>query len=125
MKRLFAAMLLVMAVAACQTVPQQPPDPADVAAAICPPLQTALSVLAAPGLLDPAAEVAVAVPLVAAVCAAGQSVLLADLHSLAAAGLPALAKVAQSVPIDDGDRRAVIISLAVAQAAIAAIGRGQ
>lgn len=124
MKRILAAALLALSLAACQTV-QQPPDLAEIAGAICPPLQAAVGVLAVPGVpgvLDPAAEaeIAIAEPLIAA----GQTVQLIDLRSLAASGLPALAKVAQAAPIDDSDRRAVIISLAVAQAAIASIGRG-
>lgn len=126
MKRLFAAVLFALSLAACQTVPQQPPDLADIAATICPPMQAALGVLAMPGMLEPAAEAeyAAAVPAVNAVCAAGRSVQLADLHSLSI-GLPTLAKLAQAAPISDGDRRAVIIGLAVAQASIAAIERGQ
>lgn len=126
MKRILIAALFALSLVACQTV-QRPPDLAEVAGAICPPLQAAVGVLAVPGALDPAAEaeITVAVPLIAAVCSAGQTVQLIDLRSLATSGLPALAKVAQATPIDDSDRRAVIISLAVAQAAIASIGRGK
>lgn len=119
MKRLVAASIFALVLAACQTVPQ-PPDVADVLAIACPPVQVALSVLAVPGALDPAveADIAVAAPLVAAVCEARKTVRLDDLHALTATALPAVSRIAQASPLDQEQKQAVVLGVAVAQAAL-------
>lgn len=99
------------------------PTPAQLAAQVCPSAQAVLTVLAVPGAVDPkaAADLAIATPIINTVCAAGATVQVTDVHSLATSGLPALLKVVQVAPLPDKDKQAAVLAVAVAQAAIAPI----
>ncbi|MGA4275554.1 hypothetical protein ACKZDW_02615 (plasmid) [Ralstonia syzygii subsp. celebesensis] len=129
MKKLIALCIAMCAamLAACATAPTgQPstlPTPAQVAAQVCPSAQAVLAVLTVPGAIDPAvaADLATATPIVNAVCAAGATVTVLDLHSLAANGLPAILKIIQASPLPDKDKQAAVLGVAAAQAALAPI----
>lgn len=99
------------------------PTPAQLAAQVCPSAQAVLGVLSVPGAVDPkvAVDLAVATPIINTVCAAGATVQVTDVHSLATSGLPALLRVVQVAPIPDKDKQAAVLAVAVAQAAIAPI----
>lgn len=128
MKKLITLCLVTLAaaLAACATAPAGDsllPTPAQVAAQVCPSAQAALAVLSTPGAIDPAAaeKLALASPVVDAVCAAGATVTAVDLHTLASVGLPAILKIVQASPLPDKDKQAAVLGIAVAQAAIAPI----
>lgn len=128
MKKLITLCLVTLAaaLAACSTSPtggQQLPTPAQVAAQVCPSAQAVLTVLTAPGAVDPAvaADLAAATPVVNAVCDAGATVTAVDLHTLASVGLPAILKIVQASPLPDKDKQAAVLGIAVAQAALAPI----
>ncbi|MGK2829267.1 hypothetical protein ACSI5F_04060 [Ralstonia pseudosolanacearum] len=129
MKKLivFCVAMTAALLAACATTPtggQQPlPTPAQVAAQVCPSAQAVLTVLAMPGAVDAAvqADLASATPIVNAVCAAGATVTVLDLHNLASNGLPVLLKIVQASPLPDKGKQTAVLGVAVAQAALAPI----
>lgn len=97
--------------------------PAQIAAQVCPPTQTAIvSLQAVVGLSDDAkAKLADAAPIVAAVCSAGSSVNVADLKSLGATALPAVMAVVNASPLSDQDKTKIGIDLTVAQIVLSSV----
>jgi hypothetical protein len=97
--------------------------PAQVAAQVCPPSQTAIASLqAVVGLSDDAkAKLAEAAPVVAAVCSAGSSVNVADLKSLGSTALPAVMAVVNASPLSDQDKTKIGIDLTVAQIVLSSV----
>lgn len=97
--------------------------PAQVAAQVCPPTQTAIASLqAVVGLSDDAkAKLATAEPVVAAVCAAGANTTAVDLKSLAANALPAVMAVVNASPLSDQDKTKIGIDLTVAQIVLSSV----
>lgn len=127
MKRLIALAVVVL-LSACQTVGQPvqltSKTPAQIAADVCPSVQAVLGVLSVPGAVDPAveADLAVAAPIVNAVCNGGALVTLPDLQSLSSV-VPVLVKVVQLSPLQDDDKRAATLGIALVQAALAPLVR--
>jgi hypothetical protein len=97
--------------------------PAQVAAQVCPPTQTAIASLqAVVGLSDDAkAKLAEAAPVVAAVCSAGSSVNVVDLKSLGSTALPAVMAVVNASPLSDQDKTKIGIDLTVAQIVLSSV----
>jgi len=97
--------------------------PAQIAAQVCPPTQTAIASLqAVVGLSDEAkAELADAAPIVAAVCSAGSSVTVVDMKSLGATALPAVMVVVNASPLSDQDKTKIGIDLSVAQIVLSSV----
>jgi|GEM_PF-1300818 len=100
------------------------PTPAEVAAEICPPTQAALGILSAPGVLaDPKliADLSIANVAVNAVCSAGSSVAVNDLHAMAVNGIPALQKIVAVAPVSAQVKQDTSVGLAVAQAVLSQV----
>jgi len=97
--------------------------PAQIAAQVCPPTQTAIASLqAVVGLSDDAkARLADAAPVVAAVCSAGSSVTVVDLKSLGANALPAIMAVVNASPLPDQDKTKIGVNLTVAQIVLSSV----
>lgn len=97
--------------------------PAQIAAQVCPPTQTAIASLqAVVGLSDDAkAKLAEAAPVVAAVCSAGSSVSVVDLKSLGSTALPAVMAVVNASPLSDQDKTKIGIDLTVAQIVLSSV----
>lgn len=124
MKRfsMLLAASLVALVSGCATTGAVQ-TPAQIAAQVCPPAQTAITSLqAVVGLSDEAkAKLADAAPIVAAVCSAGSSVNVADLKSLGASALPAVMAVVNASPLSDQDKTKIGIDLTVAQIVLSSV----
>jgi hypothetical protein len=124
MKRLsmLLAAALVALVSGCATTGTVK-TPAQIAAQVCPPTQTAIASLqAVVGLSDDAKDkLADAAPIVAAVCSAGSSVNVADLKSLGATALPAVMAVVNASPLSDQDKTKIGIDLTVAQIVLSSV----
>jgi hypothetical protein len=114
---LFAAVFLT----ACQTT-GQPKTPAEIAARACPPLEATLIVLrASPAMSDGAKEeIDRAAPIVYALCAPGAVPNETDLATLANAALPAIMQAVAAAKMDDKDKQNILLTLALAQVALAA-----
>ena len=119
----FAAALL----AACAT-PTSPgvttiQTPSEIAAQVCPPLQTALTGLnALVGLpANAKADLVIVTPLVAGVCAAGATVNAANLKTLQQSALPALMNAVQASGMEAEQQNALILDLTAAQFALSAV----
>ena len=115
---LFAAVFL----AACQTT-GTPKTPAEIAARACPPLEASLIVLrASPAMSDGAKEeIDRAAPIVYALCAPGAVPNDTDLATLAEKALPAIMQAVAAAKMDDKDKQNILLTLALAQVALAAV----
>jgi hypothetical protein len=107
-------------VAAAQT-------PAEIAAQVCPPLQTTLAGLnALVGLpIDAKVDLATVTPIVAAVCAAGTTVNFASLQTLQKSALPALVNALQASGMAVEQQNALVLDLTVAQLILTAAEQAQ
>lgn len=120
MKRFFLVLALA-SVAACSTVPANQPTPQQIADGICPPIQTALTVLSVPGIVDPAveADLAVATPIVAAACSPSAVADLSNISALANDAIPLLLKlVAASPDIPANDKTGILLGVKIAKALV-------
>ena len=110
--------------AACATPAGQPaPTPAEIAAQVCPATQTALTSLQGlVGLPEQAtADLAIAAPIVNAVCSVGATVNTANLQSLATTAFPAIFAVVKASPLADDKKNEAIMGLTVAEIALNAV----
>jgi hypothetical protein len=111
-------------VASCATPAGQPaPTPAEIAAQVCPATQTALTSLQGlVGLPEQAVtDLAIAAPIVNAVCSAGATVKTANLQSLATTAFPAIFAVVKASSLADDKKNEVIMGLTVAEIALNAV----
>jgi hypothetical protein len=123
MKKLFAiAILLTLSACVTAPVPLAPLTPVQVAAQVCPPVQVALgSLQMLVGLpLGAQADLAAAVPLVAAVCSAGATANPASLQSLAQTALPLVLGVVKASALTAADQNNIVLAVGAAQIVIAA-----
>jgi hypothetical protein len=127
MKRLtlFITSLCVAAVmVACATAPGAAKlTPAQIAAQVCPPTQAALTSLQALTGLPAVAQTDLtkAKPMVDAVCAAGATVNIANLQTLASTGIPAIVTIVQASPLPATDKNNVILGIAATQIILDAV----
>lgn len=121
MKKLLCVLLVLLVSACATTTTTDQPTPAQIAARVCPPLTAGLQVVQTAGVLDPraAAELAIVVPLVEAVCAAGTAVDASNMQALGTTGVPALLKVIAASPLPDDQKAVVTLAIATAHAVLA------
>lgn len=112
-----------MALTGCATTaPGAPkPTPQQVLAQVCPAAQiTVASLSVLRGLSDEAHEdLAVALPMVDSICAAGAKVDLASLRALNGTALPALLKIVDTAPLQPGVHDQIVLGLTVGQIVLA------
>ncbi len=101
--------------------------PAQVAAQICPPIQTALSGLnALAGLpLGAKADLDAVTPLVTGVCAAGETVNPASLQTLQQTALPAIINAVKASGMAVEQQNSVILDITAAQLVLTAVTQAQ
>jgi hypothetical protein len=109
------------------TVSPAAQTPAQVAAQICPPIQTALSGLnALAGLpLGAKTDLDTITPLVAGVCAAGESVNLASLQTLRQTALPAIINAVKASGMAVEQQNSMILDITAAQLVLTAVTQAQ
>ncbi|HSY30248.1 MAG TPA: hypothetical protein VK832_22225 [Burkholderiaceae bacterium] len=120
---LTAAVFLSACTSTGNTTSPATQTPAQVAAQICPPIQTALSGLnALTGLPAGAkADLDTVTPLVAGVCATGESVNLASLQSLQQTALPAIINAVKASGMAVEQQNSVILDITAAQVVLTAV----
>jgi len=124
MLSLVVAALLAFALSGCATAPtggaQEAPQ--QVAARVCPAVQSTLNSLAAIDGLDEhaRANLAQAVPVVSAACSA-TAVDMSSLQSLSETALPAMISVADAAPLDDEDKTRLVLVLTAGQIVLAGV----
>jgi hypothetical protein len=128
---LISALAIAVFLSACTstgtTASPATQNPAQVAAQICPPIQTALSGLnALAGLPAGAkADLDTVTPLVAGVCAAGESVNLASLQTLQQTALPAIINAVKASGMVVEQQNSVILDITAAQLVLTAVTQVQ
>lgn len=97
--------------------------PAQVAAQVCPPTETAIASLKLlQGMPAQAiANLATAEQIVTTVCTAGATVNVADLQTLATTALPIVLDVVQASPLDPAQQNQIILGVSAAQIVISAV----
>jgi hypothetical protein len=128
MKKILTLIVVAFAfcLAGCASLPKAATaqTPAQVAAQVCPSLQSVVSVLSVPGAIDAsdAANVAKAAPVIASVCYAPAAATAINLKSLQVDAVPVLLKAIQAAPnISSKDKQDATLGIAIAQAAIAPV----
>jgi predicted small lipoprotein YifL len=133
-KTMIVALAAAMLLAACATTGPQPLTPAQIAAIACPQINLAVTQLTAFNAVaaaDPAtkafatkanADLIVAQPTIAAVCAAGATVTATNLQALAQQALPALGTVVGSLPLPPAQQAQVQGALVLAETAMGLAG---
>lgn len=104
--------------------------PAQIAAAVCPIVQTDLTTyqaLFASGNVVPnsakiSADLAKAEPVVAALCAAGATVSVANVQAFANTALPALADTINYLPLSASQKSKILQDLSIAELAVGVVG---
>ena len=124
MKKLIAAFSMLAGLAGCaslgsgqvQTIPQ-------VAAQVCPSIQSVITSLQVPGVLLPAdsAKLAAAQPKISAVCLDAQSAKPLDVQNLAAQGVPALLTMIGNSGLTAQAKQNATVAVIIAQAALAPV----
>ena len=100
-----------------------PQEVQQITTAVCIPLQSVMTSLSAPGMLDPAmqTDMALVTPLVTAVCTTGEIVKITDLQSFETQGIPALLSIVNAAPLNTRDKQIATLSIAVIQGVVAGI----
>lgn len=103
------------------------PTPAQIAAQVCPPVQTAMTGLnALVGLPEGAQkDLATVGPIVAAVCTVGATVNTDNLQQLAQTALPAIVNVVKASALSAEEQNAVIVDVTAAQLILTAVTQAQ
>ena len=112
----FALATTLLAFNACSTTPGAPePTPAQVAAQVCPAVQTTLGSLSLL-VLPPTAigDIAVASAVVNQVCAVGSAITTANLQQMAGQVFPALIAALQAAPLPAAQKQALQVDLTAA-----------
>lgn len=135
MKRiaLLAMLAAVALLAACTSIPAGSgagaavQTPAQIAAQVCPPVQTALAGLnALVGLPAGAkADLDTITPLVAGVCSAGATINLASLQTLQQTALPAIINAVKASGMAVEAQNSMILDIAAAQLVLTAVTQAQ
>jgi hypothetical protein len=116
MKR-FALILAAVLLSACTaTGGIKPQTPAQIAAQVCPPIQTTMTSLSALA-LDPkvTADLAIADGAVNLVCGAGAKLDLSSLQAMNASALPAIIGAIKAAPLTDTQKNVLILDVTAAQ----------
>lgn len=121
MKKLYAALAvgLVALISACASIPQQ--TPAQIAAVVCPNIQTELATLQASGVFTGGAEVTLTnkvQPDVALVCGAGVTVTSLSLTNLASTTFPVVIALIGSSNLTQQDKTIAILAVGAIQTSI-------
>ena len=122
MKNPLIVLFSLFALAACQTTGAPPPNPAEIAARVCPPLEATLVVLDASPAISAGAreEIGRAAPIVHALCAPGGVASAANLAELADKTLPVIMQAVADSTLPDTEKQNILLSIALAQVALAA-----
>jgi hypothetical protein len=101
------------------------PTPAQIAAQVCPPVQTAMSGLnALVGLpAEAQKDLAIVTPIVAAVCTVGATVNTDNLQQLAQTALPAIVNVVKTSALSVEEQNAIIVDVTAAQLILTAVNQ--
>jgi hypothetical protein len=99
------------------------PTPAQIAAQVCPPVQTAMTGLNALVGLPAGAQkdLAAITPIVAGVCTVGATVNADNLQQLAQTALPAIVNVVKASALSAEEQNAVIVDVTAAQLILTAV----
>lgn len=106
-----------MGLAACNaTLPLKPETPAQIAAQVCPPLQTTMTALSAL-VLDPkvTADLVIADTAVNLVCGAGAKIDLGSIQAMNASAVPVIIGAIKASPLPDGQKNMLILDVTAAQ----------
>lgn len=114
---LFALVAVSLLCVACKTPAGNTETPAQIAAQVCPPVQTSITALAALNGLpaDAIDTLAKAAPIVDAVCGAGATVDFTSLAALNRTALPALIGIVKVSPLSPDEQNRVILDISAAQ----------
>jgi len=88
-----------------------------VTTAICTPLQTVLTDLSVPGLLNTTEQknLQLITPMVSAICTTGETVTITDLQTFNTQGMPALLSILNASPLSARDKQIGTLSVIIAQ----------
>jgi hypothetical protein len=101
--------------------------PAQIAAQVCPPVQTAMTGLNALAGLPEGAQkdLATITPMVAAVCTVGATANIDNLQQLAQTALPAIVNVVKASALSVEEQDAIIVDVTAAQLVLTAVTQAQ
>lgn len=116
------AILAAMALAACQSVPQQQIDIPATVAKVCPPIRSAIVLLKVSPSIQPKTLEALnhAGPYIDIACSADIPATATDLYALADKALPQLVEAVAESSLPPDQKEIAVIGLTVAQVALAA-----
>ena len=127
MKMKLFVLLAVGLLAGCGTTPVAQQSPQQIAAQVCPVATTTLAVAASFEISDPklAADVAVATPIVNALCNGGAVVSFTSLQSFNTTAFPVLLTVVDTAPLSEAQKTQMKLDLGAAQTILASVLQGQ
>lgn len=130
MKKHILALFAVIALAACGTTPTNGAStqtPQQIAAQVCPPVETALvglqSLVGLP--IETMTVINTAIPIVNGVCAAGATVDLASLQKFNQTALPALLSAVKASTLSAEQQNAIVLDITAAKLVVGAFIQAQ